>query len=436
MNDSPKVFVKQEFEQPLPFNKFSQNQLFSLINGMFNYYSKEDKRPISMFDYYVGKINKEERVNLVLENGKYATEEEVAKLKKQYQKHIQESNMWKMIISFNNDYIDKNVTLPQLEQKMVKEILPRFFKECGFKDVKNMSYQVALHTDTDNYHFHIAFIEKKPNYINSLNQLTYRKKGLFSRKELNFLKNQTALSIERESIIKPAITEANKEIDLLKTYFDPKDKNFSLKHIDKKDLILEYKLMQLGKLISEERDSNNYRKIKYNSIKNEDIKTLTKDIKKYMFSDKDSALYQQKENMEDSLKKINNIFFKLSEDNHISKLKFKSDYVKEKEAYIDNYIYNAIVNHANYRYRKTDKIKMNNIIKEIAYKQYSNKKYRAFDLLLDCFSNSKNSSKLKYKYKHEYEQALKNINQEMEEASKEFSKLFNNEEEKNESYEY
>jgi hypothetical protein len=38
------------------------------------------------------------------------------------------------IVSFNNDYIDANISLEDLEKKMISEILPRFFKECGFKN--------------------------------------------------------------------------------------------------------------------------------------------------------------------------------------------------------------------------------------------------------------------------------------------------------------
>ena len=56
---------------------------------MFEYFSDEEKRAINLFDYYTGKINKKENVNLVLEDGKYATEEEIEKRKKQYRKYIQ-----------------------------------------------------------------------------------------------------------------------------------------------------------------------------------------------------------------------------------------------------------------------------------------------------------------------------------------------------------
>ena len=50
------------------------------------------------------------------------------------------------------------------------------------------------------------------------------------------------------------ITITNKEIDNLKKYFNPKDKNFIL--YDKKDLLMEEKILRLGKLLYEDRKYN------------------------------------------------------------------------------------------------------------------------------------------------------------------------------------
>ena len=53
----------------------------NMIGGMYNYFSNVKKRAMDMFDYFEGKINKAETVNLVLENGKYATQEEIDHVK-------------------------------------------------------------------------------------------------------------------------------------------------------------------------------------------------------------------------------------------------------------------------------------------------------------------------------------------------------------------
>lgn len=417
MSKSPKVVIRSRFTPALSTSDSSSKNIYSRINGMFNYYTREEKRALDMFDYYVGNINKDTTMNLILENGKYATNSDIEKRKVKYRDYIQDSNLWQLVISFNNDYINENVTIEQLEQKMIKEVIPRFFKECGFDDLKNLSYQISLHTDTDNLHFHFSFIEKKPNYNNSVGKITYRKQGKLKKSEINFLKNQTALSIEREKLLTPMIIKTNKEIDFLKQYFNPKEKNFLLRN--KKDLILEYKLLELGKLISESRTDGNNRKIKYNSIKNEEIKTLTKEIKKHIFKDKNSPLYNHKKELDKELTNINDLFYSLNKDNNISKTKFKADYVKQKSDYIDNYIFNAIVNHANYNY-KNNKIKTEHIIQEVAYKQYKKNKINRKDLLLNYFSSSNN----KFKYKKEFEQALRHLNYEMDQATKEFSNLF------------
>ena len=65
----------------------------------------------------------------------------------------------KMGSSSNNDYINENIEIHKLEQLMVKEVIPMFLKKCGYKDINKMSYQLSLHTDTDNLHFHFSFIE-------------------------------------------------------------------------------------------------------------------------------------------------------------------------------------------------------------------------------------------------------------------------------------
>ena len=105
-----------------------------------------------------------------------------------------------------------------------------------------------------------------------------------------------------------------------------------------------------------------------------------------------------------------------------------------KNKYIDNYIYNAIVNYADYNYKKesktSTKIKENDIIQEIILKHYlKNKKQTRKDILKNYLSNS--NPRQRFKNKSDIETAIKNINDEMEEAQKEFSKLFNSNDKEN-----
>ncbi len=120
---------------------------------------------------------------------------------------------------------------------------------------------------------------------------------------------------------------------------------------------------------------------------------------------------------------------KLCKDNNIKDIKVDTTAIDNKNKYVDNYIYNAIVNYADYNNKKESKniskIKENDIIQEIILKHYlNNKKQTRKDILKTYLSSS--SPKQRFKHKQEIENAIRNINDEMEEAQKEFSKLFQN----------
>ena len=164
----------------------------------------------------------------------------------------------------------------------------------GFISKDNMAYNFSIHTDTDNLHIHFSFIEKKPNYIIG-NKTCYRRKGKLSLEEIDFLKNEVAITIERKKYLKPMIKETNMEIENLKKYFNKDEKNFIL--YDKKDLILEDMILRLGKSLNERLSEENI-KVKYCSLKNEEDKYLIKKIKKHLFNSKSEfyADYQELKN--------------------------------------------------------------------------------------------------------------------------------------------
>ena len=425
---SPKVIFNCKFTHA--FNRREENYTAKQIEGLkkkiarkFDYFSNEDKRVMNLFDYYTGELNKNERMNLVIEDGSYATKEEIEKRKKRFVKYAENSNLWQCVISFNNDYLNEYISLQDLEQELIKNVLPRFFKKMGFKDKKNMAYNLSFHTDTDNLHAHVSFIEKKPNYILSNNKLGYRRKGKLTQEEINFMKNEVVFSVERKKYLNPMITITNDEIDKLKKHFNPKEKNFIL--YDKKDILLEDDILTLGKLLYDERN-NNAKRIKFNSIKNKEIKDLTKQIKKYLFYSK-SEFYDDYKNFIESINSINEYLYKVNEDNNISKINVDKTLTEGKENYIDNYIYNAIVNHADYMFKSNSKkyktLNPDDILREIILKEYKkNKNQNRYTILSNYLSNT--VPKLKYQNKYKIINAVKSINAEMEEAQKEFSKLF------------
>lgn len=427
MTKSPKVIFNSIFTLALnnPDSKYkNHNKSIKRVQKMYDYYTNEEKRAMSMYDYYTGKLTKEDTMNLVIEDGTFATEKEVEKRKKLAVKYLDNSNLWQGVLSFNNDYLNENIDIHKLEKELATNILPKFFRKCGFKDTNKMFYQLALHTDTDNLHFHFSFMEKVPNYEYAKNKVGYRRTGELSQNEIDFLKAQVIHTIEKEKIYTPLLKETNKDIEELKKYFSPKEKNYLLR--DKKDLILEEKILRLGQLLYKERYDNDS-KIKYGSIKDKEIINLTKGIKNYLFSKNNGNFKLEYSNFKESLNKINNYFYKINEDNNIKDIVVDTTLTDSKNKYIDNYIYNAIVNYANYNYKRESKnitkIKENDIIQEIILRHYlDNKKQTRKDILKTYFTNT--NSKQKFRNKQEIENAIKSINDEMDEAQKEFSKLF------------
>ena len=425
---SPKVIFNCRFMHA--FNRVDTHYTEKQIEGLkkkiarkFDYFSNEEKRVMNLFDYYTGDLTKDETMNFVIENGSYATKDEIEKRKKRFVKYAEKSNLWQGVISFNNDYLTQNITLKDLEQEMVKTILPRFFKKMGFKDMKKMAYNLSLHTDTDNLHIHFSFIEKEPNYICSNKKVNYRRKGQLSQEEIDFLKNEVVIAVERSRFLSPMIVRTNEEIDKLKKLFNPKEKNFIL--YDKKDLLLEEKILRVGKLIYQDRKEKGNR-IKFNSLRNDEIKLLVKDIKKYLFVS-NSEFYNDYMNFKKCLDDINDYLYKVNIDNNVSKINIDKALTDYKKEYTDNYILNAIVNHSNYLFKENSKryntLNENEILEEIFLRLYTkNKNQTRFNILENYLSNTLKAKK--YKNKYHVVKAIKHINEEMDEAKKEFSKLF------------
>ena len=423
MTKTPNVVVVNKFTpsyRNLNYNYPSQKSVYNSTMNMFDYYADVKKKAFFMLDYFQGKFGKEKEMNIMFENGEYATQEQIEQRKKQYAKYIENSNIDKLIISFPEGYLEQNVDIPKFEKELAKHIIPMFLKKCGYADIKNMSYQFALHTDQDNLHFHLSFAEKKPNYKSYGKELQYRNAGLLSQKELAFLKNEVEHYIEKEKLFTPLLTKTNKEIEELKKYFNPKEKNFLLR--DKEDILLEEKINKLGEMLYKKRNNSNQR-IKYNSIKESDIIKLTNEIKKYLYTGKESDFKKEYKNFKSSLKDINNYFKRIAENNNIKEI--DNSLIKRKEKYLDNYVLNAIVNHA---YYKKTKISENDLLQEIVYTEYKkSKKKTRFNIVTDYLSNV--NKNLKFKNKYKINQAVKNINDELEEAQKDFEKLFQNDKE-------
>ena len=415
---SPKVVVMNKYTPSynnLNFHYKTKEAVHNSTMNMFDYYADNKKKAFFMLDYFSGKIGKDKEMNIMFENGEYATKDQIEHRKKQYEKYIENSNIYKLVISFPEGFLEENVDIKTFEKKLAKEIIPQFLKKCGFVDIKKMSYQFSLHTNTKHLHFHLSFAEKQPNF-KSYGKIDYRKKGKLTKEELRYFKDLIIHSINREKVYTPLLKETNKNIEELKKYFSPKDKNFLLNNKD--DILLEEKILRLGELLNKYRDSN--QKIKFNSIKDKEIIALTKDIKKYIFN-KDNIEFKELHNeFKNNLNSINNYFKSIAESNHSDTV--DDSLIKNKQKYLDNYILNAIVNHANYKY-KNPKFTEDELLREVIHKEYKkNRSMSKYDIVRNILSNTSNS--LKFKNKYQIRQAVRNINDELEEAQKDFDKLF------------
>ena len=416
MMNSPHVIIKSQYTpsyKNLTYKFNNKKKIKKDILKMFDYYADEKKKLITMFDYFDGTICKNNKMNMCFENGEYISQEEKVQRQKQYCKYIENSNVYKMVISFPENYLETNVNIREFEKKLAKVIIPKFLIKCGFVDIKNMSYQFSLHTNTKHLHFHISFCEKKPNFRYKDNSIKYRIKGTFSSKKLNFLKNEIEHEIVKEKVFTPLVIKTNNQIEELKKFFKPDDKNFILRDFEK--LQIEEDILKLGELLYEIRDGKTT-KIKYNSIKNKEIQQLTNQIKKYIFSKKNPELNEKYQDFKLCLKDINNYFKQISKSNNMKTHDY--EYTKNKKIYIDNYIFNSIVNHALIEYKRS--IHENDVIKEIVYSNYKKTKINKFDILKNYLSNSNN----RYINTYMINQAVLKINRELEEAKDEFEKLF------------
>ena len=396
------------------------------VDGVIDYFADDSKRALNLVDYFTGKINKHEDINLIMENGKYATQEEKEKRKRYIAKQFNNSNLWQIMLSIPKELVDENISWEDMDQKVAKKILPEALKRMGFKDLKNMTYGLSRHMNTKNPHYHIYFMEKKPNTLKQNKSIGYRRKGKIPRKVINYIKNETVLTIQRESKFKPLSIDINMDIEELKKYFNPKTRNFVL--YDKDNILLEEKILQLGKLL-DERDISYNSRIKFNSIKDTDIKQLTNDIKDYLFRKNRNLIYT-KEDFNKRIDNMNVYLTTIAKSNGLKKSDIDLSYTENKELYLNNFVLNAIVNHARYHYRKNKDIVINSndIIQAIILNNYKKKKLVSKREIVKDSLTSRT-----YQNKTRVRNAIRNINDEMDRASEEFSKLFNYEKERSDS---
>lgn len=386
-----------------------------LVKGVVNY-PRRKQEVMLMTSYYDGKLKHGTFLSYLMEDGHNATDEEAEKRTDEYLKAWENSNVYQTILSFDNDFIDENISLDKLSKKLMTKIIPQYLKKIGFQDTKKMLYNASLHLDSKSghYHYHISFAEKEPNYKSPSSKKymkpKYRRRGKIDIEDLNYLKRVTTLEIKRESLLKDKRIQLNKDIEDIKERFNINSDNFILHNI--KDLHLQDQIDELSELIKEERKNKN-QKIKFNSLKNKKIKNLTKKIAQELYKD---LLKEEKDNFESTLKEINSFYQKLNNSNNVKEIIKESDESENKRKYVDNFVYNAIINNLS----KTNKVKLNkeDIVKEIVAKEYTNKNHvpNRKNNIINHLLKKPSNAKIK--------RSIYSLKEEMEKAAEEFSKSF------------
>lgn len=422
-----------------------RHELKKYICGFYDYSRDEKKAKSSMFDYFMGgkksetvmARNKMRREKMaMLKDGSFIKDDMVDNLQKKWSKLLEDSNVNLAVLSLNQNYVDENILIDDLQKEITTKIMPKFLKYAGYQDPeKKLEWIVSLHCDRENnYHFHIAWIEKNKCYKLKNNRLGHRYKLKLTENENNFMKRQVSLSIERNKLYKPALIKINEKLENLQSYFNPKTKNFILKNIA--DLDLEEDIVKLGYLLKKIR-TNEKKYIKYNSLpKNEigkEIRTITNEIKNKLFDYKDELKFSKSE-INKSINKLNDIFLDIDKRNNISNVGFENAFdnkmIQKKLEKTNNYILNAIVNNAlyNYQYNKDNtkkkKISLEDLIGEIAITIYNNtlyfndkKKFR-LKVLENYFIYGK------YQNHDKLSNALRRLSKDSEDAAKQFYEMF------------
>lgn len=288
-----------------------------------------------MLDYFMGGKKSEEVMKrnqmrrekiAMLKDGTFIKDDMVSDMQKRWSNYLEDSNVNLAVLSLYQEYVDENINIDDLQREVAMKIMPKFLKYCGYeKPDKNLEWVVSLHCDKENnYHFHIAWIEKNKCYKLKNNTLGHRYKLKLDENENNFMKRQVSLSIERNKLYRPALIKINEDIEHLQSYFNPKDKNFTLKNISNLDL--EEDIVRLGFLLIQVRNADK-KYIKYGSLpKNEvgkEIRYITNEIKNKLFSS-NVGLNLSKKEIKESIENLNNIFLGIDKRNNISNIGFES----------------------------------------------------------------------------------------------------------------
>lgn len=155
------------------YDKSSDKRLFYSSGQKDDYLAYVDKgiKSTKAIDYIDYADNEEKSSGIFNVNGLLSKE---GKKRLRERLRVTDSCIWDMVVSFTEEYGDKNLTDYEQARKLLSATLPKFFKAAGFKP-ENITWYAGLHTNTDNRHIHISFFENEPmRFYRKENRYQYR----------------------------------------------------------------------------------------------------------------------------------------------------------------------------------------------------------------------------------------------------------------------
>ena len=159
------------------------------------------------------------------------------------------TNIYEGVLSFTQEYSDKVVKDKKGAYELLKEIMPKYFKDRGL-DPNNMTWFAAYHLNTKHHHCHIIFYEKTPS---AFKQNGNPKNIDFTRADLNHFKELVAFArpMEHEyQFLRQPVIDSLKEESKYSPYKDfiqevrdvvGRKKQFARCTKEERQIILEYK---------------------------------------------------------------------------------------------------------------------------------------------------------------------------------------------------
>lgn len=379
------VIIKQDFVQ-------SNNDIYDKYEGFIDYLL--DKEKSTSYVDYINNKEKTETKAFNYENNLNA--EAIEKIRDEFsQSRIDGSNLYRSVISFENDFLRENKIIDENDNiidnyKLNLAIQSSVIRLQTNSRIKNNDFVwiANFHFNTDNIHCHIAYIDKNEKNMSKWqkNKMVINTKG-FEQVKSEIIKTITVDKelLKDKSVQRDILRKSLKDIKLKNNVYNKLYKKYGKKLLyvnTKKDILT----------TKEKKD-----------IANTIIKELAKKDNKFK-KEYEIYLKLEKNNLEKNIKnygKKKNDIIKLSDIDKSVLTAFKREF---RELYNDNKI------NAN-KLDQVLKIKNNKKLKN--YKKYYNKFSRKYYLVSGTVAQSLDYSIKKSAYK-QMNQNIRDYNNEME----------------------